>query len=70
MANVKVITEASAQGEGFSEAEIVASRTHPDGYIGERGGFKFFNTQIDFKMGDFEYKGSPAEMPNQHGQRI
>lgn len=71
MANVKRVSEDQASSEGFSQEQIVASRSHPDGYLGDRGGFMYFNTQVELRMGEFEQTGmsGAAQIPEQQGDR-
>lgn len=72
MATVKRISEDEAVSEGFSSSEIVASRSHPEGYFGTKNGAMYFNTQVEIKMGDFDGGSGTIKnsipLPGQYGE--
>lgn len=70
MANdVRVVSDSSLQGAGFSDAEIAAASGNADGYVGDRGGVKYYRAQNEMNIELGDYKTRDGRLPDQFGDR-
>lgn len=61
MPKINRYTEDQARDAGFTDAQITASRTHNDGFIGnDKEGKMSFNIQAEIAMGGPEATGRGA----------
>lgn len=66
--NTQVIGEGEASRH-FSEGEIAQARGTMNGFLGEKGGIKYFLSSAEVDTGGITGKGSSVRMPDQMGDR-
>ena len=67
MADVKLLSDESLKREGFSDNDIEGASS--DGFVGEKGGIKYFRAEQEMNIDLGDYKTHEVPMSEQQGDR-